>query len=123
MRYLPFLLPYPGNGFHRAAQYLLNKANITPLRTVCYRNMETAYQLSAAGVGALFATPSVFESKYPECSRSLAICTLEKQALVRTCVAGYRDDNKKINYIHDLIAITKESIPSEVPPASKTTDF
>lgn len=58
---IPFLLPEPGNGFYRCVQLLMKQAEINPIKIVSYKNMNTAYQLTAAGIGAIFITPTLFD--------------------------------------------------------------
>ncbi len=111
---VPFLLPYPGNGFYRSAQILLNQAEVNPLRVVSYKNMNTAYQLAALGVGAIFITATMFDRKYPECKEKLAFCTLQQQIHIRNCVAGYRDDNKNSGLIKDMITIIEDKLLPEI---------
>ncbi len=107
---VPFLLPTPGNGFYRCAQSLLQQADVNPVRVLSYKNMNTAYQLASLGVGAIFITAALFDLKYPDCKEKLAFCTLQQPVHLRTCVAGYRKDNKNLELISNVIDIVKQNI-------------
>lgn len=39
----------------------MKQAEINPIKIVSYKNMNTAYQLTAAGIGAIFITPTLFD--------------------------------------------------------------
>ncbi len=110
IRLIPFLFPCPGNGFYRCANLLLEQAGINPIQKVTYRNMNTAYQLSAEGIGAIFITANMFASKYPEYTERLAFCTLQKDIHIRNCVAGFRKENKKQQLIYGLIEIARKNL-------------
>ncbi len=109
---VPFLMPYPGNGFYRCANLLLEQAKVHPHRIISYANMNTAYQLAGAGVGALFVTVAFFDTLYPQCKQKLAFCSLQNPIYTRRSVAGFRPDNPQIDLIHELIAITKDKVLS-----------
>lgn len=105
---LPFLLPYPGNGFYRCAQMLMAQAGVKPGRILNYTNMNTAYQLSAKGVGALFITPALFDRFLPHLQNQLAFCTLQEPVYTRSSVAAYRPDNPRGELIGEMISLTRE---------------
>ncbi|MEA5012247.1 MAG: LysR family transcriptional regulator [Angelakisella sp.] len=109
---LPFLLPYPGNGFYRCANMLLEQAKVHPHRIISYANMNTAYQLASAGVGALFVTVAFFDNLYPQCKQKLAFCSLQNPIYTRRSVAGFRPENPQIDLINELIVITKNKVVS-----------
>lgn len=101
---ISFLLPYPGGSFSGCAQRMLTQAKIVPGRIMNYANMDTAYQLAAMGVGALFITPALFK---PELQPNLAFCTLQKPVYTRRSVAVYRPENTKIALIQEFLNVTK----------------
>lgn len=105
---LPFLLPYPGNGFYRCAQLLLSQAQVVPGRILNYTNMNTAYQLAAKGVGALFITPAMFDHFLPHLKENLAFCTLQTPVYQRTSVAAYQSSNPRMPLIQEFIQLTRE---------------
>lgn len=105
---LPFLLPYPGNGFYRCAQMLMTQAGVKPGRILNYTNMNTAYQLSAKGVGCLFITPALFDRFLPHLQTQLAFCTLQEPVYTRSSVAAYQADNPRRELIAEMIALTRE---------------
>lgn len=107
---LPFLLPYPGNGFYRCAQMLLSQAGVKPGRVLNYTNMNTAYQLAARGVGALFITPALFNQFLPHLQADLAFCTLQEPAYSRPSVAAYLEDNPRLALIREMIDLAFELI-------------
>lgn len=108
---IPFLIPYADTGFYRCAGYLMKQAGLYPAKTMTYGNMNTAYQLCARGVGALFLTPDVFLKSYPGLEKNIAFCTLQPQIYTRTCVAAYRPDNGKKEMIDFLLDTIKKKIP------------
>lgn len=108
--HIPFLLPYPGNGFYRCDKLLMEKAGIEPSRTTSYTNMNTAYVLASEGVGALFITPENFDRYYPQCRKKLAFCSLTKPLYTRRCLAGYRAENKHRELIDEMYGIILEKI-------------
>lgn len=110
VRDLPFLLPYPGNGFYRCAQMLLTQAGAKPGRVLNYANMNTAYQLAARGVGALFITPALFNKFLPHLQADLAFCTLQEPVYSRASVAAYLADNPRLPLIREMIDLTFELI-------------
>lgn len=107
---IPFLLPYPGNGFYRCAQMLMTQAGVKPGRILNYTNMNTAYQLSAKGVGALFITPALFDRFLPHLQSGLAFCTLQEPVYTRSSVAAYRADNPRLALVEEMISLTRELI-------------
>lgn len=107
---LPFLLPYPGNGFYRCAQLLLTQAGAKPGRILNYTNMNTAYQLAARGVGALFITPALFDRFLPHLQSNLAFCTLQEPVYSRASVAAYLADSPRLPLIREMIDLTFELI-------------
>lgn len=109
---IPFLMPYPGNGFFRCANMLLEQVKYSPKRIISYGNMNTAYQLAGAGLGALFITLAFFDRCYPECREKLAFCSLQNPLYTRRSVGGFRSDNANIHVIRAMIDITKEKVLS-----------
>ena len=114
---IPFLLPYPGNGFYRCAQLLLGTAGIAPGRILNYTNMNTAYQLCAQGVGALFITPALFDQFLPHLQKNIAFCTLQQPIYTRSSVAGYLPDNPRLPLIREVIDLTHQLILPKVREA------
>lgn len=104
---IPFLLPYPGNGFYRCAQLLLNQNHTVPGRILNYTNMNTAYQLCAGGVGALFITPAMFNRRWPDLEQAIAFCTLQLPVYTRTSVAAFSPSNPKMPLIREMIDLTR----------------
>lgn len=111
---LPFLLPYPGNGFYRCAQLLLNQAGARPGRILNYSNMNTAYQLCAEGVGALFITCAFFDQFLPCLKQRIAFCTLQEPVYTRNSVAAYLPGNPRIGLIREIIALTRKNVLSQL---------
>lgn len=107
---IPFLLPYPGNGFYHTANALMDQVNLVPGSILTYGNMNTAYRLAGEGLGALFVTPAFFTLHYPEATTNLAFCSLQNPTYTRRCVAGFRADNRHMDLVQDLVAITKDII-------------
>ncbi len=107
---IPFLLPYPGSGFYRCATMLLEQAGLQPGREVRYGNMNTAYQLAGRGVGALFLTPALFLTLYPEVQSSLAFCSLQNPPFSRRSVAGFRPEHPRPDLIQDMIRLIRERV-------------
>lgn len=107
---VPFLLPYPGNGFYRCAQLLLGQAGVHPGRIINYTNMNTAYQLCAKGVGALFITVSFFDQFFPGLKDEIAFCTLQEPVYSRSSVAAYLPNNPQIELIQEMIQITRQQV-------------
>lgn len=105
---IPFLLPYPGNGFYRCAQLLMTQASVKPGRILNYSNMNTAYQLAAKGVGALFITPALFDQFLPHLQHQLAFCTLQHPIYTRSAVAAYQANNPHLPLIQEFIDLTRE---------------
>lgn len=112
---IPFLLPYPGNGFYRYAQSMFTQASISPGRVLSYTNMNTAYQLAAKGIGALFIAPTLFDRFLPGLQDQLAFCRLPVADYPRWSVAGYQPGNKKLPLIQSMIEITREFLNRELP--------
>ena len=114
---IPFLLPHPGSGFYRCATLQLEQAGLTPGREVRYVNMNTAFQLAAEGVGAIFITPDLFLERYPDIHRSLAFCSLQNPPYVRRSVAGFHPDNRNLPLIQETISLIRERVlPKLTPP-------
>ena len=107
---LPFLLPYPGNGFYRCAQMLMTQAGVKPGRILNYANTNTAYQLCAKGVGCLFITPALFDRFLPHLQTELAFCTLQEPVYTRSSVAAYRADNPRLALVEEMISLSRELI-------------
>lgn len=105
---IPFLLPYPGNGFYRCAQLLMTQAGATPGRILNYSNMNTAYQLAAKGVGALFITPALSDQFLPHLQYQLAFCTLQYPIYTRSSVAAYQANNPNLPLIQEFLDLTRE---------------
>lgn len=113
---ITFLLPYPGTGFFRASNLLMENAGVVPGRVVRFSNMNTAYQLAGAGVGAIFITPDLFLKFYPDIHRELAFCTLQEPIYTRRSVAGYDPNNRNIDLIHEMLELIRERILPELKP-------
>lgn len=107
---IPFLMPYPGNGFYRVAQLLLSQAGVRPGRILNYTSMNTAYQLCAAGVGALFITPAFFDRFLPQLQSHMAFCTLQEPVYTRASVAAYRPGNPRAALIREMIDLTRQLV-------------
>lgn len=111
---IPMLMPYPGSGFYRCASGLMEKAGMHPGRIVNYGNMNTAYQLACKGVGGIFITPAFFLRVFPHLQQHLAFCTLQRPAYIRRSVAGFRPDNPKIDYVHEMIGLIRARLLPEL---------
>lgn len=108
--WLPFLLPYPGNGSYRSSKLLLHEAGVRPGRILSYSNMSTARQLCALGLGALFVTGALFERTLPGGQERIAFCTLQQPVYTRTSVAAYRPENPRAALCREAIALTRELV-------------
>lgn len=89
---------------------LLAQAGAEPGRILNYSNMNTAYQLAARGVGALFITPALFDKFLPHLQSELAFCTLQEPVYSRASVAAYMADNPRLPLIREMIDLTFELI-------------
>ena len=110
-----FVLPYPGNGFYRYAQSVFTRTSISPGRVLNCTNMNTAYQLAAKGVGAMFIAPTLFDRFLPGLQCKLAFCSLPVFDFPRWSVAAYQKTSEKLPLILDMIDITKEFLAKELP--------
>ena len=111
---ISMLMPYTGSGFYRCATMLMDKAGMRPGRIVNYSNMNTAYQLATKGVGAIFITPAFFLRVFPQQQQNLAFCTLQDPPYVRRSVVGFRPDNPKIKYVHEIVDLIRERLLPEL---------
>jgi len=111
---IPFLLPYPESDFYRYVAFQMEMAGLVPSQVVRYSNMNTAYQLAGAGVGAVFITPAFFTRKYPEIHRNLAFCFLQNLPSPRRCVAGYNPNNPNLALIREMLTLIREKILPEL---------
>lgn len=107
---ISFLLPYPGGSFSHCSQRMLSQAKIVPGRILNYANMNTAYQLAAMGVGALFITPALFDNMLPNLQSKLAYCTLQEPVYTRSSMAIYRPENPKLALIEQLLDVTRAAL-------------
>lgn len=107
---IPFLLPYPGNGFYNTAVKLMGQLGLVAQNTITYGNMNTAYRLAGEGLGALFITPAFFTTQDPCSTKKLAFCSLHTPGDTRRAVAGFRKDNCHMELIQDIIAAVRETV-------------
>lgn len=111
---IPFLLPYPESGLYRYAALQMERAGLIPGRVVRYNNMNTAYQLAGAGVGAVFITPAFFTKMYPEIYRNLAFCFLQNVPSTRRSVAGFNPNNPNAALIREMLELIRGNILPEL---------
>lgn len=109
---IPFLMPYPGRGFHRCATAQLEKHHVVPGRIVQYASMNTAYRLAGAGVGAMFMTPVTdFLDTFAGVQKNLAFCTLQNPPLSRRSVLAYHPGNRNMDLVRDMANLILERVP------------
>lgn len=76
--------------------------------------MNTAYQLCAEGVGALFITCAFFDQFLPYLKQRIAFCTLQEPVYTRNSVAAYLPGNPRIGLIREIIALTRKNVLSQL---------
>lgn len=113
----PFIVPEAGNGLYEFLQYILNRYSLHPSRTITVTNMTTGLQLAAKGLGVQLiyaAAPRWIQVPQVE---QLDFCVLEPMPVNHPCVAAYRGNNIKAEYIQALIRIVQQEIGPLMEPA------
>ena len=113
---IPFLVPYLGSGLNRGANFLMERAHIVPSKITSCTNMNTAFQLAASGVGALFLTAESFVTRFPECVEKLAFCTTQLPLYTRHSTACFRPENRNRELIDAVIEITRNNVIPTLRP-------
>ena len=107
---IPYLLPVPGVRYYTNIQLWFEKFNISPKTVYQYKNTNTAFQLAGKGIGAIFISADLLIKQYSELSNNLVYCTLEKKPFIKKCIAQYKKDSLKINYINSVLDIIIKNI-------------
>ena len=84
-----FLLQHPGQSIRRFSDQLLERAGIQPRRVFLVRNIETAYQLAAEGVGVSFNMESYLTGMHYQHPPALFV-TGEEPVTTELCAACRR---------------------------------
>lgn len=105
-----FLMPSPSNGFFHFTSQLMRNYNIAPLETMTLSNLDTAYQLAAHGIGALFINALDFHRIHPELDEKLAFCCLEDSPVYRLSLIGYQEHGENLDLIEDIRKLIHEDL-------------
>ena len=109
-----FLMPTPDNGFFHFTSQLMKNYNVTPRETLNLSNLDTAYQLAASGVGAVFINALDFNRIHPELKEALAFCVLDTAPIYRLSLIGYRENSENLDLINDMRSLIHEKLLPEL---------
>lgn len=105
-----FLMPSPSNGFFHFTSQLMRNYNISPRETMILSNLDTAYQLAAHGIGALFTNAADFHRIHPELDEKLAFCMLEDSPIYRLSLIGYQEIGENLDLVEDMRKLIHEEL-------------
>lgn len=111
-----FLMPTPNNGFFHFTSQLMKNCNVTPRETLALSNLDTAYQLAARGVGAVFINAWDFHRMHPDLDEKLCFCLPDPSPVFRLSLIGYRGDSENLDLINDMRDLVHERLLPELEP-------
>ena len=112
-----FLMPTPNNGFFHFTSQIMKNNHIHSGETLNISNLDTAYQLAAGGVGALFVNALDFHRIHPELDEKLAFCVLDDTPLYRLSLIGYKQNSLNLDLIQDMRDLIHRKLLSSLSPS------
>lgn len=102
------LLSKTGGGQYLSSMLLIEKYGIVADSTVWCGSLYTLYKMVANGVGMLFTTPKPFAEVFPQLTKKIAFCTLQKEPVYQNTYVGYYEDNTNVELIKEFIQLLRE---------------